>query len=112
MNESLWLDEATTALVSKMSFVEIFTKFLPNDFHPPFYYLFMKYWVNIFGYSEISLRLPSVIFALLTVYLVYKMFGKIAAILLATAPLLFYYAQEARMYSLTTFLVTLVFYLF
>jgi len=112
MNESLWLDEATTALVSRMSLGEIFTKFLPGDFHPPLYYLFMKYWVSIFGSSEIFLRLPSVIFALLTVYVVYRLSGKIAAMLLATAPLLFYYAQEARMYSLITLLVSYLVYSF
>jgi uncharacterized membrane protein len=107
MNESLWLDEATTALVSRMSITEILTKFLPGDFHPPLYYLFMKFWVGVFGSSEIALRSPSLIFAALTVFLVYKMFGKVAAIFLATAPLLFYYSQEARMYSMTLFLVTL-----
>lgn len=105
MNESLWLDEATTALVSKMSLHDIFFKFLPGDFHPPLYYLLMKYWVNIFGNSEFSLRIPSLIFALLTIYVIYKTFGKISAILLASAPLLFYYAQEARMYTMAMFLV-------
>lgn len=112
MNESLWLDEATTALVAKMSLGDIFTKFLPGDFHPPFYYLFMKYWVSIFGNSEVSLRIPSLIFAILTVYLVYKLAGRVAALLLATAPLLFYYAQEARMYTMTMFFVTLAIFSF
>jgi len=35
-----------------------------------------------------------------------------AALLTATAPLLIYYAQEARMYSMQTFLVTLAVFLF
>lgn len=118
MTESLWLDEATTALVSQMSLRDIFAKFLPGDFHPPFYYLFMKFWVGIFGPSEVSLRTPSLIFALLTIFLVYKIVllitdhyslitAKRSALLLATAPLLFYYAQEARMYTMTMFFVTL-----
>lgn len=106
MNESLWLDESTTALVSKMSLHDIFFKFLPNDFHPPLYYLLMKYWVSIFGNSEIFLRIPSLIFALLTIYVVYKAFGKLSAVLLASAPLLFYYAGEARMYTMAMFFVT------
>src|SRR3989344_5024320 len=70
-NQSLWLDEATSALVAKMSLPEIFTKFLPGDFHPPFYYLFLKLWSDIFGYSETILRIPSVFFSLTTIYLVY-----------------------------------------
>lgn len=106
MNESLWLDEATTALVSKMSINDILVKFLPGDFHPPLYYFLMKFWANIFGNSEVALRIPSLIFVLLTVYVVYKFFGKISALFLATAPLLFYYAQEARMYTMAMFLVT------
>lgn len=104
MNESLWLDEATTALVSKMPIIDLFAKFLPSDFHPPLYYLFMHYWVGIFGDSEVALRIPSLIFSLLAIYVVCKSFGKIVAILLATGPLVFYYAQEARMYSMAMFL--------
>lgn len=104
MNESLWLDEATTALVSKMSLNDIFFKFLPGDFHPPLYYLLMKFWVNIFGNSEFSLRVPSLIFTLLTIYLIYRFFGKLSAVLLAFSPLLFYYSMEARMYTMAMFL--------
>lgn len=57
LNQSLWLDEATTALVAKMSFTDIFTKFLPGDFHPPLYYLLIKVWVFLFGDSEVVLRI-------------------------------------------------------
>lgn len=111
-NQSLWLDEATTALVSKMSISDVLTKFLPGDFHPPLYYFFMHYWVGIFGSSEILLRLPSYIFAILTIYIVYKMSGKLAAALLATSGLFIYYAGEARAYMLVTFLVSLLIYSF
>lgn len=120
INQSLWLDEATTALVSKMTIVDMFTKFLPADFHPPLYYLILKFWTFVFGYSEISLRMPSVFFGLGIVFLVYKitklLFGgnsaKIAAFLSATSGLLIYYSQEARMYSMAAFLITLSIYLF
>ncbi len=119
LNQSLWLDEATTSLVSNMSLSDIFTKFLPGDFHPPLYYLLMKICVLFFGGSEISLRIPSVIFGLGTIFLVYKiashyfddLTGKVAAFLTATSGLLIYYSQEARMYSLAAFLVALCFYL-
>ncbi len=118
INQSLWLDEATTALVARMSLFDIFSKFLPGDFHPPLYYLLIKIWVFFFGSSEVSLRLPSVIFGLGTVVFVYLisdcLFGKlvanIASFLTATSGLLIYYSQETRMYSLTTFLVAALFY--
>src|SRR5512146_2727928 len=98
INQSLWLDEATSALVAKMSLGDIFTKFLPGDFHPPLYYLILKYWVMVFGSSEVSLRFPSVIFGIGTVYLVYLIgkklinnkVGIIAALLTATSGLTVY----------------------
>jgi len=119
INQSLWLDEATSALVSKMTLADIFTKFLPNDFHPPLYYLILKFWVTIFGNSEIFLRIPSIIFGTATIYVIYliakKIFnqkvGIISGLLFATSGLAIYYSQEARMYMLTAFLVSLAFYL-
>jgi uncharacterized membrane protein len=120
LNQSLWLDEATTAMVSKMNLTEIFTKFLTADFHPPLYYLVLKYWTLIFGYSEVSLRIPSIIFGIVTVYVTYliakKLFNQrtalIASALLATSGLAIYYSQEARMYGMAAMLVAIAIYLF
>ncbi|HOY60921.1 MAG TPA: glycosyltransferase family 39 protein [Candidatus Woesebacteria bacterium] len=106
LNQSLWLDEAISAnVVKNYSYSDIITKFSPSDFHPPLYYLTLKAWTSIFGYSEISLRFPSVIFSLITIYLVFKFFGFWPSLLLAFNPLYLYYSQEARMYSLVTLLV-------
>lgn len=119
LNQSLWLDEATTALVAKMSTVDIFTKFLPNDFHPPLYYVLIKYWSIIFSNSEIALRIPSVVFGILTIYFVFLIAKELKmkhpwlpALFLATSGLHVYYSQETRMYSLAAFLVAVVVYLF
>lgn len=112
INQSLWLDEATTALVARMPVGDIFSKFLPGDFHPPIYYLILNGWVSLFGSSEIALRIPSILFGLLTIYIVYKIAGKIPAILLTTSGLHIYYSQEARMYALATFLVAWLIYSF
>ena len=106
LNQSLWLDEAISAnVVKNYSYSDIITKFSPSDFHPPFYYLTLKAWTSIFGYSEISLRFPSVIFSLITIYLVFRFFGFWPSLLLAFNPLYLYYSQEVRMYSLVTLLV-------
>jgi len=121
LNQSLWLDEATSALVARdYSPGYILTNFLPKDFHPPLYYFTLKLWSLAFGTSEISLRFPSIIFALLTIFLVYQIgkiidkasSGKLAALLLATSPLHIYYSQEARMYSMSTLFVALSVLLF
>ena len=120
LNQSLWLDEATTALVAKMPLSDLFTKFLPGDFHPPLYYLIINQWTKLFGYSEVSLRFPSILFGVASVFMVYligkefldKKVGLIASLFLAMSGLHIYYSQEARMYSLATFLVTLACYAF
>jgi len=115
IKQSLWLDEGTTAkVVINYNYLEIITKFLPNDFHPPLYYLFMKLWTNVFGYTEISLRMPSIIASLLTGWLVYLLgkkikdekTGRYAMLFFLFNPLIVYYSQEARMYMMTTFFLT------
>jgi len=115
LNQSLWLDEAVTAkVVMTYGFTEIVSKFSPTDFHPPLYYLLMKLWTNIFGYSEVALRMPSVIFSLLTGWIIFKIcrlrlgHGEplwTAAFFLFN-PLVVFYSQEARMYMMATFLLT------
>jgi uncharacterized membrane protein len=114
------LDEATSALTARMPVGEIFTKFLPGDFHPPLYYSVLKYWSFVFGFSEVSLRIPSIIFGTVTIYVTYliakKLFSQrtafIASTLLATSGLAIYYSQEARMYGLAAMLVAIATYLF
>lgn len=119
LNQSLWLDESTTALVARMPIYDFFTKFMSADFHPPLYYLVIHYWSLIFGTSEIALRVPSIIFGLLTIYTVYLIAKEttiakeiklkwplIPALFLATSGLHVYYSQEARMYAMATMLVS------
>lgn len=103
LNQSLWLDEAITArVVQQYSYSEIVAKFSPQDFHPPLYYLFMKSWSGMFGYSEIAIRFPSIIFSLITGYLIYLISGIWGSIFFLFNPLIIYYSQEARMYMLAT----------
>ncbi len=115
INQSLWLDEAITArVVQQYSYLDIVKQFSPYDFHPPFYYLFMKFWTGIFGYLEISLRMPSVIFSLITGWIIYLIGKKIknekigfwASLFFLFNPLIIYYSQEARMYMMNVFFIT------
>ena len=70
--------------------------------------------------SVFAARLPSVVFATLTIPVLYllgktlfgRQVGLLAALLLAIAPLHIRYAQEARMYSMLTFFSLLSLYLF
>jgi len=121
LDQSLWLDEGVTArVVQSYNFLGILKHFSPFDFHPPLYYFFMKTWVLMFGTSVISLRLPSVLFSLLTGYVVYRIGKKLkseslgfwSSVFFLFNPLILYYSQEARMYIMATFLLTASFLVF
>lgn len=113
LNQSLWLDEGIQWWASTTFSVKyLITEYIKGDFNPPLFHIILYYWTKIFSTSEIALRLPSVIFGVLTVYFAYKIgeYKKIkpnlVAFLTATAPLLIYYSHEARMYSLAALTAT------
>ncbi len=111
LNQSFWLDEGAQMVMSSQSLV---FQWLGRsaDFHPPLFYLLIHFWMKL-GSNEWFLRLPSIVFSLGTVYLGYllgkKLFeekiGLLSGLFLAIGPFHIYYSQEARMYSLFTFLV-------
>ncbi len=116
LNQSLWLDEAINVLASKnYSLIDLITQYARADFHPPGYFLLSWFWTKLFGYSEIAIRIPSVIFGVLTIWVTYligkklvsKKLGIIAALLLCFNPLHISYSQEARMYSLAALAVSI-----
>ena len=118
IDQSLWLDEAISANVAKLPLIKIITGFSVVDFHPPFYYLFLNLWVRVFGNGVIQMRLSSVIFSLVIIWLVYKIgnllkdkkTGLWAAILVGVNPLLIYYSQELRMYAMVVMFLTAAVY--
>ncbi|KKQ25829.1 MAG: hypothetical protein US62_C0002G0002 [Candidatus Woesebacteria bacterium GW2011_GWA1_37_8] len=125
INQSLWLDEAIGAIaVRDYSFSGILSDFMKFDNHPPLYYLMLKFWTNYFGYSELALRLPSVVFGIASIYILYKLndllnlkkinknISVILALLFATSQLHVYFSQEARMYSMAAFIATLSSYFY
>jgi len=117
--QSLWRDEAFSYLLAKKNIVDILY-LTAKDFNPPFYYLLLHFWMKLFGHSEISLRLLSLIFFWGIVYVTYLFFVNILKInfkrsflylsLFVLNPLLIFYAFEARMYTMLAFTVTLSFY--
>ena len=74
----------------------------------PLYYILLSFWMK-FGSSDAWLRSLSVIFAIVSVFLIYRLGcliagkkeGLIAAILLSSSPLFINHAQEVRMYALS-----------
>src|SRR3989337_3506852 len=121
LNQSLWLDEAINVNVARaLSFKSLIFNYSLSDFHPPLYHILLRSWILFFGSSEISVRRPSVLLGIGTVFVTYligkKLFENktalIAPMLIATSPLSIYYSQEARMYMLAAFLATLSCYFF
>jgi 4-amino-4-deoxy-L-arabinose transferase-like glycosyltransferase len=82
-----------------------------HNWNAPLYYLSLHYWTNIFGISEFSLRLPSLIFSFCSLILLYflgktlfnKKVGIISSILIGLSPFHIWYAQEAREYAMILF---------
>lgn len=120
LNQSLWLDEAINILaVKNFSLPGLITQYAIADFHPPGWFIILWFWGKAFGYSEIAMRIPSVFFGVITIYVVYligeklfsKKLGLVAALLLSINPLHIYYSQEARMYSMAALAVAVSIYI-
>ena len=114
LNQSFWLDEAISALTAKASFPYQWYG-IAGDFQPPLYYLILHLFMKLNIWNEWFLRIPSVLFGVFTVYIIYlianKLFNKktalISSLLLAISQFHIYYSQELRMYSLLALLTTL-----
>ena len=80
------------------------------DQHPPLYFLLLHGLTRLCGESDLVLRFPSVLFAVLIVPLLYALgtrvrdrgAGLVAALFGALSPFYLWYAQEARMYTMVT----------
>lgn len=116
LDQSLWLDEAINVIAAKnYSLLNLITEYAEADFHPPGFFIILWFWGKLFGYSEIAVRIPSVIFGLGTILITYligkkldsKKLGILAALLIAINPLHIYYSQEARMYSMAALAVAI-----
>ncbi|MFO0703684.1 MAG: hypothetical protein U0525_03090 [Patescibacteria group bacterium] len=123
LNQSLWLDEATSAkVVMKYNPFEIVKIFSPYDFHPSGYYIVLWVWSKVFGTSEIALRslsLLAMFASCIPIYLSLQIISKekyrtplIGIMVFLTQPLIWYYSHEARMYSLVVFYLSVYTYCF
>jgi uncharacterized membrane protein len=109
--QSVWFDEAYSIVLAKKPVGELL--YLTSiDTHPPLYYLLLKLWGSIFGWSELALRSLSVLAmggaALVGVLFVKRYFGIRAAltalVFVVLAPFLLRYGFEIRGYALASFI--------
>jgi hypothetical protein len=105
---SLWLDETLTYWVVRDGLAETLDRTL--HFQPqPAYSIFMWFWTRLAGFSEIALRIPSLIAALAACFFLVQLgtrltrdreTGLIAAIVFASSWNVFREAVDARSYTL------------
>ena len=102
--EGLWLDELNSVRDIDMTLPEVYKA---NQVRP-LYYLLLFFWSQ-FGESDAWLRSLSVVFAIASVFLLYRLGrrllgeteGLIAATMLALSPEFIHHAQEIRMYAVS-----------
>lgn len=113
-SRSLWLDEGFTLLRLNGSWRDLLTNtviwngIVTTDTNPQLYFLLVKVWMAFTGNSDFALKLVSafagVVFVPLTFRLTRWVFslraGSIAALLATISPLVAWYSQELRMYTL------------
>lgn len=114
-----WYDEAFTGITVRQPLPEMMD-IIAGDVHPPMYYLLLRGWTTIFGDGPLDIRAFSVTLGVATITLAYMVMRKweprsylpalAGALIVAINPFLVNYSQEARMYSLVTFLVLLAVY--
>ena len=113
-----WFDEAFSALIAKLTLLQILTN-VTATVHPPGYYALLHYWLAL-GQTEAIIRSFSALFSLAAIPLLYGLghwlfdrpTAALAALFMALAPFQVYYAQETRMYGLVIFLAVAVTWLF
>ncbi len=109
--QSLWYDEAFSVYLARFDLATI-TARTAADIQPPLYYYVLNLWLTLVGDSEFAVRFLSLFFGVLTIPLMYsaarRLFnattGLFAALLATLSALYVWYSQEARMYTLITFL--------
>ena len=113
--QSLWRDEVDVIRFANAPLPQLVRGLTQAQHNGPLYYVMMHGWLHLAGDSEFALRYPSLCFGLLTVPLLYqlgrRLLGRraalIAALLVAVAPYLVWYSQDAKMYALVTALTLL-----
>jgi mannosyltransferase len=113
-DKGFWLDEALSVARARLDLASLWAEVSGSQANMGLYYLVLHFWIAI-GTTEAAVRSLSVVFAVLTIPVVYGLASRLSGVragVLASAFLAFNafflrYAQEARGYSLAVLLVCL-----
>lgn len=112
----LWFDEMRSLDIASKAFPSGIINYLKTvNTSPSFYFFNLQFWIKLFGNSDITLRMNSVFWGILTVPAVYfagkelnsNKTGLLAATFVGINSFLIYYSQEVGFYSFLTLLITL-----
>ncbi|MBC7868832.1 glycosyltransferase family 39 protein [Candidatus Saccharibacteria bacterium] len=104
--QSIWFDEGYSIMIAQKPIDQLLA-LTAVDAHPPFYYLLLKAWAGVFGWSEFALRSLSAGAAAITVgvalLLIRRLFTTRVALVvlpfLIVSPFFLRYGYEIRMYA-------------
>jgi 4-amino-4-deoxy-L-arabinose transferase-like glycosyltransferase len=113
----LWGDELFTVYQSQLPLGFLVGAGAHEETNPPLYYLIMHVWIGLFGDSTLAMHVPPLIFASLTVLVVYlaantlfdRGTARLAGMFAAVDPFWVMYGQEARCYALLCLIYGLAF---
>ncbi len=112
----MWRDEAYTYFdILPATIHGVLARIAVSESNPPVFFVVMHAWSSLFGFDELALKTPPLLFGILTVPAVYALGrasgGRFVALwsagFAALAPELAYYSQEVRPYSLAVLLTVL-----
>ncbi len=118
--QDFWLDEHATLIVIAQGPLDLLKAVQLGESNPALYYVIAGAWERVFGDSEVGIRSLSAVAGIAAIPVLYaatkalytRRAGLVAASLAATNPLLIWYSQETRNYSLLVFLSALSFLCF
>jgi uncharacterized membrane protein len=104
----LWLDDMTSVYDARLPLSTMLHVLQTTDDHPPLYFSILWVAIRVFGDTEMSVRIPSIVIGTLVLPMLYllgkeaydRRTGAIAAVAGIAAPLMVWYSQEVRMYEL------------
>ena len=117
LNNGFWHDEACSFFISGENSIKELT-LGADPVHPPLYYFLIKFWSKL-NTSILFLRVPSVVFSLVSIFLVFKiaeslgvnsLYGFLSSLLFSFSAFQIDYAWQARMYTLELLLILLSIY--
>jgi len=119
---NLWLDEyGTWWVVSGSTWADVAERAIKIQGQSPFYYLIVKLFTGMFGEGSFQLRMPSVIFGILTLFVAFRLALQIfhdqnvalaSVAVFSVTEQLIWFSQNARPYALALFLTLLSFLFF